>query len=144
MTFSKQRKCGVCVTMEMTWLPWGYLTWWVASPVRWDGEEGVDNGHPSLEESGDHLQPLWAQQFEQLEGEMGREGRVTISSRKPKMQSPIAASIYPRQVYTHIQTCIHILWLTNTPKHSVSAKAEHLVITIRLVQNMLCRLASQT
>lgn len=30
------------------------------------------------------------------------------------------------------------------PKHTATAKAEHLVIAIRLVQNMLRRLASQT
>lgn len=58
--------------MEMTWMPWGCLTWWVASPVRWDGEEAVNDGCPSLEEGGDHLQPLWAQQLEQLES--GRRG----------------------------------------------------------------------
>lgn len=53
----------------MTWLSRGCLTCWEAGPVSWHGEEGVDDGHPSLEEDGDHLQPLWAQQLEQLEGE---------------------------------------------------------------------------
>ena len=61
----------VCVTMEITWLPWGCLTWCVASPVRWHRDEGVHDSCPSLEEGGDHLQPLWAQQLEQLEGESG-------------------------------------------------------------------------
>lgn len=58
----------------MTGLPCGCLTWWEASSVRRDSEEGVDDGHPLLEEGGDHLQPLWAQQLEQLEQETGRAG----------------------------------------------------------------------
>lgn len=38
-----------------------------------------------------------------------------------------------------------MLWLINTPHSLATAKAEHLVITmVRLVQNMLCRLAYQT
>lgn len=45
------------------------LTWWVISPVREDGEKGVYNGCPLLEQGEDHLQPLWAQQLKQLEGE---------------------------------------------------------------------------
>ncbi len=100
---------GDCVTMEMTCLPQCCLTWWVASPVRWDAEEGVDNGRPSLEEGGDHIQPLWAQQLKQLEGESGR-GEVKISSQK-------YSHLQQQQTYhhTHIQTCIHILWLTSPP-----------------------------
>ena len=54
-------------------MPEGCLTCQVAKPVGWDGEERVDDGRPSLEEGGDHLQPLWAQQLEQLEGESGKE-----------------------------------------------------------------------
>lgn len=46
-----------------------HLTWWVTSPLRWDGEEGVYDCRPLLEESGDHLQPLWPQELKQLKEE---------------------------------------------------------------------------
>lgn len=46
-----------------------HLTWQVTSPLRWDGEEGVYNCRPVLEESGDHLQPLWPQELKQLKEE---------------------------------------------------------------------------
>lgn len=70
-------------------------------------------------------------------------GEVKIRSCKPKIQSSTLSTYHCTHIQTHIQTCIHILWLTNTPKHTATAKAEHLVITIHLVKNMLCRLASQ-
>lgn len=90
--------------MEMTWLPWGRLTWWVASPVRWDAEEGVDDGRPSLEEGGDHLQPLWAQQLEQLEGESVKNTVIYSSSKHttahththPNMYTHPMAHQYPQ------------------------------------------------
>ena len=51
--------------------------------------------------------------------------------------------------HTQIQTCKHPMAHQPSPppthtQTAATAKAEHLVITIRLVQNMLCRLASQT
>lgn len=64
------KKTVVCITMEMSWLPWARLR---CCPVRWDAEEGVHNGSPLLEKGGDHLQTLWTQQLEQLEANRGRE-----------------------------------------------------------------------
>lgn len=77
-------------------------------------------------------------------------GPRNSNSWKKSIGQLVAAEQTYRQMqktYHHPQThptCIHILWLTNTRKHTAKAKCEHLVITIRLVENMLCCLASQT
>lgn len=121
----------------VTWLPWGWLTWWVTSLVRGDGEEGVDNGCPLLEQSEDHLQPLWAQQLEKLEGEW----KSVAANQNYSLLWQTQETNHP--THTH-PTCKYILWLTSTPKLAATAKSEHLVITMRLVENMLCCLATQT
>lgn len=104
----------------MTWLSWDWLTWWVTSLVREDGEKGVYNGCPLLEQGEDHLQPIWAQQLEQLEGEW----------------KSVVFYIKHRKQTTRTQpTCKYILWITSTPKLAATAKAEHLVTTMQ-VENM--------
>lgn len=88
----------------MTWLPWGCLTWWVTSPVRWDGEEGFYNDRPLLEESRYHLQPLWTQQLEQLKGQNKIQWQQTKTTDRW------------RKYVTH--ACKHKKWHNHTQTHT--------------------------
>jgi len=97
----------IVVTMAMTWLPWGCLTCWVAGPVSRDAEEGVDDGRPAPEEDGDHIQPLWAQQLEQLEGEGGRERGGQNQSTKIQSSTVAATTSPPTHTHTHAHASKH-------------------------------------
>lgn len=68
-------------------------TWWVRRPVLGGSEEGAHDGHPVLEESGDHLYALWPQELKQLQEDQLKhellQGQIKETEKKYKSKKSI-------------------------------------------------------